>query len=536
MATACAKKASWLALSLLLSTSVLAQSSTSSRDPDAPYWTYTSRFMRSTRYTTYLYTYRTSTSTSTGSYSTTRTIKSGVTPTGTPTSTSTYDSNYYYSIYDLELIHAYYTQGAVADSDLVEEYNYYDSTSTTRTTTSTTSTTILYVMPVTWTQPSSCTRTSFSIVTTVTPTIPSQVRDQITPTSKVTGARNYNNYGTETWYLSAGAAPTTQDYYYRSYVARCTAPPGSGGSRSGGGSGGSSGSSSSSGIKVCAWYSGCTSLKVWVIIIASIIPGLFVLGFIESYFWFRRLMLGKGCLRFGTVLWIFLSLWVACFTRTQSARSKDDQKLLRENWNKIGTGKAIKLWFKWGFRHAYPVPILGQYSRNTVGIVPEGQPLPQMGQTNTPYMPPPGAPTATGIIYQNGQPYYAPPQGWTPPNGQGYPMPPPGTAYIPPQNGTPVYYGEHYGPPPQNDKSVAVSEAPVSPIQQNTAPQPVPSPISVPSNVPTPPAHYAEAYAPPPQQPTYTQQAPPSELSTISSPQPTPQAPLPQGPPPPHPT
>ena len=203
-------------------------------------------------------------------------------------------------------------------------------------------------------------------------------------------------------------------------------------------------------------------------------------------------MLGKGCLRFGTVCWICLSLWVACFTRSQSRRSPEDQKLLREKWRQTSFGTAIKLWFKWGFRHRYPVPLLGQYSRNTVGIVPEGQPLPVPGmvQMNGNY--PGGPPPPPGAYMPNGQgqAYYPPPQGWVPgPNGQAYPMPPPGQAYMPGPNGAVQYYGEQ----PKSVPSVTTSS--VTPV--NGAPHPAPSPVSpaVPSQQP-PPSNVAEAPTP----------------------------------------
>jgi hypothetical protein len=168
-----------------------------------------------------------------------------------------------------------------------------------------------------------------------------------------------------------------------------------------------------------------------------------------------------------------MSLWIACFTRSQSRRSPEDQKLLRQKWKETSFGTAIKLWFKWGFRHRYPVPLLGQYSRNTVGIVPEGQPLPAPGmvQTNNNYYggppPPPGAFMPNG----QGQPYYPPTQGWAAaPNGQGYPMPPPGQAYMPP-NGFVQYYGGE-----QTKNAPSITTTSVSPV--NGAPQPAASPIS----------------------------------------------------------
>jgi hypothetical protein len=455
MAVTRAQKASWLALLCNLA-AVGAQTST-------PFWTYTTRFQDYV--STSKYTYMDG-DTSTYSYTYTKTIKSNVTPTSSAYSTSTYEYSY---DDELQLVYAYYSDGAVAESDLELDYSatrYLPTTSDTATT--------VFRMPITYTAPASC-PSAFTFSTDETVSVPTQVVDQVTPVSKSTGTPStYLYYGasvTEIWFLSAGAAPlrTTTAYNYRYSIQNCEKPTSyssySGGYTSGG---------DYDDLSVCSWYSGCTSFKVWVIIIASIIPALFLLGFVESYFWFRRLMLGKGALRFGTICWICISLWVGCFTRTQSRRSPEDQKLLRQKWNNTKAGDAFKLWWRWGFRHAYPVPLLGQYSRNTVGIVPAGQPLPQIGQPammyGPGYMPPPGAP---GAYYPNGQPMYPPPQGWSPAaNGQPYPTPPPGQAYMPPPNGTVSYYGE------QPKDVASVTEHTVSPVMPGTQapPHSVPSP------------------------------------------------------------
>lgn len=420
-----------------------------------------------------------------------RTVKSTVTPSATPFSTSTYDSLYSYDD-DLELVYAYYSQNAVAETDLEPDRYASDYTST-RTTTEYTYT--IFYMPVTYTAPSSCS-SQFTWNTSDIVSVPTEVRDQMTPVS--TALTTVLGDPTVTWYISAGAAPThsESDYYYTSYIENCRKPYSY--SSGGGGSGGGG----SSNLEVCSWYSGCTSIKTWVIIIATILPSLFVFGFIESYFWFRRLMLGKGCLRFGTICWIMISLWVACFTRSQSARSPEDQKLLREKWNQTGSWEAFKLWWKWGFRHSYPVPLLGQYSPNTVGIVPAGQPLPAPGTIGGGYYPggpgiPPAYPSGVpqGAMAQNGQPYmYPPPQGWSPaPNGQGYPVPLQGQAYMPPpQSVSPLSYAD------QSKEATIVTENPTTPQQ---APQPVPSPPANAVEAPSPVTHVAEAPSQPHQPP-----------------------------------
>lgn len=506
----------WFALVALAATASAQRSSGGSK-----FWTATTRYQDciSTDPTPYT---RINGAVTTYTYSTTCTIKDSVSPTVSPYSTST-DNGYYYD--DLALVYQYYSDGAVASSDLYDrratssssQYTYYS-----------------FVMPVTMEYPSSC-PTPVTWSTNASVNVPTQVLPQITPLSVETSSPTryaYKDTMYETWYLTSGAAPftSTENYYYSYYIADCSTPysyesgsrtysysyPSYTGSVSGGSSGG--GSSGSDRWEVCYLYGGCTSLKTWVIIIATIIPALFLLGFLESYFWFRRLMLGKGCLRFGTISWICISLWVACFTRSQSRRSPDDQKILREKWKQTGFGTALGLWFKWGFRHKYPVPLLGQYSRNTVGIVPEGQPLPVPGMVQTSGTYPPGGPPPPGGIYYivppegQGPPqtYYTAPPGWTPaPNGQGMPMPP-GQAYMPPADGSVSYYGE------QAKGAPAVSTSPVSPV--TGAPQPVPSPVSTVTalsiNAVEAPAPQQPAHPPtgsPPSQPSQPAQLPTGE-------------------------
>ena len=432
------------------------------------YWTYTSRFVD--QVTASPYTYMDG-SVTTDIYTTTGIIKDGVTPTETPYSVYT-SHDYYYS--NLQIVEAYYATGAVAESDVVPErtYDYYSTA--TLSATPTTVTSIDFSMPVTMTAPASC-PTVFTVTTSASINIPSQVTAQISPTSVETSSSTttYGNtvYMFETWYLSASAAPftSTSDYYYRSYIADCSTPPApyrTGSTYSEGGS--NSNDDSSSGYDGCYSYYYChTPLWTWVIVIATVIPSLLLLGFLESWFWFRRLMVGKSAMRCGTICWVLISLWVLCLTRMQDRRSAEDQKLLAEKWKAMSSGAAFKAWWKWGFRRRYPEELLGQFCKTTVGIVPPGQPLhPAMMQT-------PGG-SVPGQVYY----YGPPPPGWVQaPNGVF--VPPQGYVYPSPQQSG--YYGGA-----AKDGSV-VSQVPVvmtgnSPQQQHMsdvspmspqAPQPV---------------------------------------------------------------
>ncbi|KAI4644902.1 hypothetical protein J4E93_005700 [Alternaria ventricosa] len=444
------------------------------------YWTYT--YAEAEVVTQSLYTYYDDTVT-TDTYTEYRTIKDGVTPTIAPYSTST--ALGYYD--DLEVVYAYYTTSAVAESDLVPEYDYYATASSATATTTETVKSIEFSMPVTMTAPASC------------PT-PSSIE-----TSSATAAYGIL-YVWETWYLSESAAPftSTSDYYYSAYIADCSTPPGSHNthtSSSGGSNRGSSDnddSDSDSSYDNCYYYYCRSRIITWIIIVACIIPGLFLLGFLESWFWFRRLMLGKSAMRFGTVCWILMSLWVLCFTRMQDRRSKEDQKMLAERWKNMGSGAAFKAWWKWGFRHRYPEELLGQFSKATVGFVPPGQPLyPTMAQT-------PGAsqPMVPGQVYY----YGPPPPGWVmQPNG-GF-VPPQGYTYPPHQQAG--YYGDMTKagpvvsqspvsavsyPQPQQQMGNVSPMAPQAPQAAHTAPQNgshTPTPYGAPPNIP--PVNVGEA-------------------------------------------
>ncbi|KAJ4326255.1 hypothetical protein N0V94_000202 [Neodidymelliopsis sp. IMI 364377] len=516
---------------------------TSTRVSSSMFWTATVRYMD--YISTSVYTYNSGrTSTYTDTY--TRTIK----PSVTPTATATYTSSYTSSSYDVAIVEMYYANGAVADSDLVSSNDYYAYTTATASTTSTYSSTYYY-MPVTMTAPASC-PTPFTVATqTSISYIPTVVTDQLKPTSTdAVSTSTYRSYVIEynTWYLTAGAAPftSTSDYYYEYYIAECTPPPAqytsSRGSGSGGSGGSSSGSSGTNGndeswmdYRTC-YFGGCTSVKTWIIVIATVLPGIFLLGFLESWLWYTRLMKGKSALRCGTVCWVILSLWVLCFTRMQDARSKEDQKLLQQKWKEMPAGQKFKNW-SWGFRRRYPVPLLGQFSMQTVGIVPEGQPLhPAMAQAPAGQVfyygpPPPGAP-GWHQPPNGGTPVYAVPQ---PGNGQhdGYyatNMPKDGVVVgsapvmqqqqrgaaatpAPPQAPQPTYHPPTSPPPntqlpvqpqPASTTAANVSEAPASqPSQPAVQPQPTNPAPATPANVSEPPASQA------PEPATQSHSAPP---------------------------
>ncbi|KAK4174386.1 hypothetical protein QBC36DRAFT_357638 [Triangularia setosa] len=75
----------------------------------------------------------------------------------------------------------------------------------------------------------------------------------------------------------------------------------------------------------------CSKTEPWVVIVATVIPVILLLGFTEN-FWFKWLMQGKWCLRSGTVRWCLMdTLFMAFFTTYKHKRSPEDQEWLKEH-------------------------------------------------------------------------------------------------------------------------------------------------------------------------------------------------------------
>jgi hypothetical protein len=330
-----------------------------------------------------------------------------------------------------------------------------------------------FYMPIAYTAPSSC-PTAFTWSTYTEIYFPTEVvrAGLITPVSEESVTSTYG--GSTTVYVSAYleydsrslTVDITDDFIYTWYVAYCTDPAeyygtvttttgtatstrtGSGTSQTGN-SDPSEPTRSRFGIDQCDSLMSCGWLTTALIVIAAVLPAIFVLGFLESYFWFRRLMTGKSALRFGTVCWMFLLLPVICLTRRTPARDTNTQGQLREQWKATSFGTALGLWFKYGFRHKYPVEILGEhpaydnhFPSKEVDVQqqqPIGYGMPAPRHSTAPSQPP--------LVY------YATTAGGGPPgHTQVAPMPPPDGA------GGPPYYPQY---PPQ---------AAYAPMQQQQRP------------------------------------------------------------------
>lgn len=291
---------------------------------------------------------------------TTRTVKAWLTPTARPTATST--STHTDESSDLEVIQLYLPAGSVGewqlrpDPPLGREPGGDDDDDgeggTTRT---------YWVAPVTYTAPRSC-PTPFTVRTTETVSVPASRTAALHPTSAATYA---GPGGAEAvWYLSAlppGVTPA-YGYDYQHHIRACETPSSSSLSSSDGGDDPSwDANRGADDAEVCLRRLSrlCLSWRDWVVVLAAALPGLFVLGFVESFLWFRQMMRGRRALRLGTLSWTLLSGWVACCIRVSPARDAAEQAALAAQWEALSAGARWRLWWRWGFRHRYPVELLG---------------------------------------------------------------------------------------------------------------------------------------------------------------------------------
>lgn len=298
---------------------------------DATYWTVTYYKVRVP--TTYTDTLRTS-KTYTGTF--TQDIRTAsATPTATPYLVSTTVS---YGL-DLTIVNVYYEDEDVPAADIATTT---DSASAWATGTIYST---VYQMPTIFTAPSACER-SFTFVTTVSMLVPPQVTQLYTPVSLVT--RPYVGYDSAvTAYLETNAITkaSTENSIWLNYIQSCTYPPTTTFTTT------PSGSISRS--------SSITTTGMWIIIVGTIVPFFFLLGFVESWFWFRRLMLGKSSLRGGTVCWIAMTIVWFWLTRRQRARPSADRFIMRKHWIGLRGKDKFRLWLRWGFIWTYPIDLLG---------------------------------------------------------------------------------------------------------------------------------------------------------------------------------
>ncbi|KAJ5615384.1 hypothetical protein N7537_000498 [Penicillium hordei] len=113
------------------------------------------------------------------------------------------------------------------------------------------------------------------------------------------------------------------------------------------------------------WGSGLGISYLAIVLICGLgwIGIVFILGMIEAWVRFRRLMTGWQTRRGFPLFWSFILLPLSlfclfCFRKGYRARSKEDAEILQKRWDSMGFWTKMRLFFAWGFRFKYPT-VLG---------------------------------------------------------------------------------------------------------------------------------------------------------------------------------
>ncbi|KAF5856358.1 hypothetical protein ETB97_007490 [Aspergillus alliaceus] len=111
------------------------------------------------------------------------------------------------------------------------------------------------------------------------------------------------------------------------------------------------------------YWMGISPLALTLILTLGWIGLFLILGFIEAFIRFRRLMTGWQTRRGLPVCWSLtilpFTLLLLCFFRKGfRARSQADAEILKKRWDAMGFWTKLRLFFVWGFRFSYP-PMLG---------------------------------------------------------------------------------------------------------------------------------------------------------------------------------
>lgn len=113
------------------------------------------------------------------------------------------------------------------------------------------------------------------------------------------------------------------------------------------------------------WGSGLGISYLAIVLICGLgwIGIVFILGMIEAWVRFRRLMTGWQTRRGFPLFWSFILLPLSlfclfCFRKGYRARSKEDAAILQKRWDAMGFWTKMRLFFAWGFRFKYPT-VLG---------------------------------------------------------------------------------------------------------------------------------------------------------------------------------
>jgi hypothetical protein len=126
-------------------------------------------------------------------------------------------------------------------------------------------------------------------------------------------------------------------------------------------------------------YYGISPLGIILICVLGWFGLFLIIGLIENYFQFQRLMKGWQARRGLPISWCMLAPIVSCILLAFSrkgfqARTEDEAKEMKTKWDETGFWKKVGLWLQWGFRWKYP-PMLPGPAPARVGR-PSKRPVP----------------------------------------------------------------------------------------------------------------------------------------------------------------
>lgn len=144
-----------------------------------------------------------------------------------------------------------------------------------------------------------------------------------------------------------------------------------------------------------------SDLAILLICVLGWIVLLFLLGILEAWFRFRRLMTGWQTRRGMPVCWALtimpLTLFcLCCLRKGYRSRNAHDAAVLQSRWKKLSGWNKFVLFLKWGFRYSYPT-ILGPAPE-----IVSKKPGNNRGQPTGPPQPYPNGPH--GVVYPPGAP------------------------------------------------------------------------------------------------------------------------------------
>jgi hypothetical protein len=298
-----------------------------------------------------------------------------------------------------------------------------------------------YYVEVAYTAPASCSYTTSATITTAIPVnMPYDAERLVHPTTVVTSTQTYQYITNQITYTQAMLDPSdipssvlasVSSLYKPSRFTSCVHNYYSGGSSgSGSSSGGSSSSGSYAGCDKFTWYIGGSAFSggyccsdgchyTWGISPVGLFLAIFfswfglflILGLWESWFIFRRAMLGQKVRRGLPYAFAFLCPILSCFllltVKKYDAKTPDQQTWLAGRWKSMSGGAKVGLWLKKFFNRRDPAA----EALGFTGSVPP--PHTQAQYPQGPYYPPTGSPPpgAPGM----------PPMAAYPPSEQSYP-------------------------------------------------------------------------------------------------------------------